>query len=160
MMLFGLHAGALADMLDRRLLVMLVDLMRAGVLLVLAALIVAGAAPIGVVLGALFLLGTAEAFADSSSITLLPMLVHRDDLAIGNARLQTGFLTLNQLAGPPIGAALFAAGAAWPFLGQTVLVVAGAGLISKVALPAHGRTDEPTRTMRHDIGEGLRWVRH
>jgi len=32
-------------------------------------------------------------FADNTSSTLLPMLVHRDDLAIGNARLTTGFIT-------------------------------------------------------------------
>src|SRR3954464_3873609 len=44
MLLFGLHAGALADILDRRLVVVLVDLVRAGVLLTLAALIVADAA--------------------------------------------------------------------------------------------------------------------
>ena len=56
-------------------------------------------------------------FADNTVGDAAPMLVHRDDLALANARLQTGFITLNQLAGPPIGAALFAAGRAWPFAG-------------------------------------------
>ena len=91
------------------------------------------------VLAALFLLGTAEVFADNTSQTLLPMLVARDDLAVANARLQTGFITLNQLAGPPLGAALFAAGAAWPFGAQAVVVALGAVLVSRVVLPPHGR---------------------
>ena len=37
---------------------------------------------IAVVLGCLFLLGTAEVFADNASQTLLPLIVRRDDLAI------------------------------------------------------------------------------
>ena len=60
-----------------------------------------GTVSIGVVLVALFLLATAEVFADNASQTLLPMLVRREDLALANARIQAGFVTINQLAGPP-----------------------------------------------------------
>jgi MFS family permease len=66
------------------------------------------------VLVAMLLIGIAEVFTDSASRTLLPMLVHRDDLGIANARMMTGAIALNQLAGPPIGAFLFAAGMALP----------------------------------------------
>src|SRR5919107_120603 len=103
-LVFGLFAGALADRVS-----------------------IAG------VLVALFAVGIAEVFADSTSQTLLPMLVARDDLAVGNARLQSGFITVNQLAGPPLGAALFTVGSAWPFAAQAVLVAAGALLVSRVA---------------------------
>ena len=109
-LLFGLQAGALADRLDRRTIVVTVDLLRVAVLAVLCLAIGTDRVSIAVVLVALFVLGTAEVLADSASITLLPMLVGRADLALGNARLMTGHLTLNQLAGPPVGAALFAAG--------------------------------------------------
>ena len=95
-LLFGLVAGALTDRLDRRLIVVTVDLARAAVLVVLTLAITTGQVPIVVALGALFVLGTAEVFADSSSQTLLPMLVHRDDLAIANSRLQAGFITVKQ----------------------------------------------------------------
>ena len=65
---------------------------------------------IALVLVAMFLLGTAEVFADNTTATLLPMLVDRDDLAIAQRpAASAGFITINQLAGPPIGAALFAA---------------------------------------------------
>jgi len=157
-LLFGLHAGALADRLDRRLVVVAVDLVRAGVLLLLALSIATGAVSVGVVLGALFLLGTAEVFADTASQTLLPMLVPRGDLAPANARLQTGVLTLNHAAGPPLGAALFVAGTAVPFVAQAVLVALGAVLVSRLVLPPPART--PRRPVRHEISEGCRWVLH
>lgn len=159
-LLFALLAGALSDRLDRRLIVVTVDTVRAVVLAVLAAAVLTGHVSIGIVLVALFLVGTAEVFADSSSQTLLPMLVARDDLAVANARLQTGFITVNQLAGPPLGAALFAAGTAWPFAAQALVVAAGAVLVSRLVLPRHGRGRGDGDRLHRDIAEGFRWVRH
>jgi MFS family permease len=159
-LLFGLYAGALSDRLDRRMIVVIVDLLRGVILAAIATTILTGTVSIAVVLVALFLLGTAEVFADNSSQTLLPMLVRRQDLALGNSRLQAGFITLNQLAGPPLGAALFAIGAAWPFGGQAVLVAMGALLVSRIAVPPLARDPERVSAIRRDIGEGFRWVRH
>ncbi|NTW39399.1 MAG: MFS transporter, partial [Cellulomonadaceae bacterium] len=75
-------------------------------------------------------------------------------------RLQTGFITVNQLAGPPIGAALFTIGAVWPFASQALVVGLGAVLISRISLPPHGRDRTERAHIRHDIVEGFRWVRH
>jgi predicted MFS family arabinose efflux permease len=159
-LVFGLYAGAIADRLDRRLILITVNLVRAGVLGILTAAIVSDLVSVPVILASLFLLAAAEIFADNTSTTLLPMLVGRDDLALGNARLMTGYITLNQLAGPPLGAALFAAGAAWPFLTQGVLMLAGVGLVSRIVLPPHGRPPDARSHIRADIAEGFRWVRH
>ncbi len=159
-LLFGLYAGALSDRLDRRLIVVTVDVLRAVVLVAIATSIVTGTVSIAVILVALFLLGTAEVFADNSSQTLLPMLVRRQDLALANSRIQAGLITVNQMAGPPVGAALFAAGMAWPFLGQAIMVATGALLVSRIAIPAHARDAERTTAIRQDIAEGFRWVRH
>ncbi len=159
-LLFGLFAGALTDRLDRRKIVVAVDLARAGVLVVLTTFLVTGAVSIPVVLAALFLLGTAEVFADNASSTIVPMIVARDDLALANSRLQAGFITVNQLVGPPLGAAMFAIGMAWPFAAQAVLVLLGAALISRLRLAPHARTPEEHTHVRDDIVEGFRWVRH
>ncbi|WP_027345711.1 MFS transporter [Hamadaea tsunoensis] len=157
-LVFGLYAGALSDRLNRRRIVLSANLVRVVVLAGLVALLVTGAAtPVLVLLG-LGLLATTEVFADSTSSTLTPMLVHRDDLATANARLQTGFITLNQLLGPPIGAALFAVGRTWPFAGETVLVLAGLLMVTRVVLPPHER--ERRTPLRQDIAEGFRWVLH
>jgi MFS family permease len=153
-------AGVASDRLDRRLLVVGVDTARTAILLGLTVVVATGHVTIVVALAVLFAVGVAEVFADNTSATLLPMLVHRDDLAVANSRLQTGFITVNQLAGPPLGAALFAAGTAIPFGTQALAVGLGAALVSKIGV--HGRPREvPTgRRIRHDIAEGFVWVAH
>src|SRR3712207_1837960 len=89
-LLFGLYAGALADRVDRRLLVVVVDLLRAAVLALLVGALVTGVVNVPVVLATTFVLGVAEVFADTTGATLLPMVVPRADLGIGNARLMAG----------------------------------------------------------------------
>ncbi len=158
-LVFGLLAGVLADRHDRKTIVVGVDLARAAVLAVLVVVILTGHVSIAVVLVALFVVATAEVFADSSSQTMLPNLVARDDIAIANARLSTGFITVNQLAGPPLGAALFAVGWAFPFSVQALAVALGAVLMSRVVVQRHTRTGMPKR-LRHDVADGFRWVRH
>src|SRR3954451_8437449 len=69
-LLFGLYAGALADRVDRRLLVVLVDALRAAVLGVLVLLLVSDAVSVPVVLATTFALGVAEVFADTTGATL------------------------------------------------------------------------------------------
>jgi predicted MFS family arabinose efflux permease len=159
-LVFGLVAGVLTDRLDRRLIVVCVDLARAAVLAVLTLAVATGSVSIVAVLVALFVLGTAEVFADNSSQTLLPTLVARDDLAVANSRLQSGFITVNQLAGPPLGAALFTVGAAWAFGAQAVVVALGAVLVSRVVLPPDGREPRGRTHLRRDVAEGFRWVLH
>lgn len=158
-LVFGLHAGALSDRLDRRRMVIVADVLRMVLLGALAASIVTGSVSIGAVLVLLFLLSTAEVFADNASHTLLPMLVERQDLALANARIMAGFVTVNQLVGPPIGAALFAAGMALPFVGQAILVGFAALLVSRITLPPHGRDPAATTSITDEIVEGWRWVR-
>ncbi|WP_106210442.1 MFS transporter [Kineococcus rhizosphaerae] len=157
-LLFGLSAGVLSDRADRRLIVVTVDVARAVLLVALAAVVATGHATVPLVLGALFLLATCEVFADNTASTLLPMLVGRDDLAVANARVQTGFVTVNQLAGPPLGAALFTLGAASPFAAQAGLCALAGVFVSRLRLPA--RDPRPPSRPWHDVVEGIRWSAH
>ncbi|MEO6570352.1 MAG: MFS transporter, partial [Ilumatobacteraceae bacterium] len=156
-MLFGLYAGVLADRLDRRALVVWVDVARAVVLGVLAATIATGRLSVWIVLVSMFVLGTAETFVDTTTSTLLPMVVDASDLGVANARLMVGRITINRLAGPPLGALLFAAGMTVPFVAQAVLVALGAVLISRIGASRPIRPTEVV-SVRTDVIEGLRWV--
>ena len=155
--LFGVLGGAIADRVDRRRLVVIANLGRSIVLIALVATIVSGTVNIAVVLGALFILGTAETFADSASSTLLPGLVAREDLGIANARLQGGFLLVNQLVAPPIGAFLFAAGMALPFAANAAAFALGALLVSRVVTSTN-RVLGPRSGLRSEMAEGIRWL--
>jgi MFS family permease len=159
-LIFGVISGAVADRFDRRLIVAGVNLGRAGVLAVLSAVIATGSANIAVVLVALFVLGTAETFADVSSHAILPRVVDRDDLGIANARLQGSFLLTNELLAPPVGAFLFAAGMALPFATNAAAFALGALLITRVA--NESAQDDASRegptTLRAEIVEGVGWV--
>lgn len=160
-LLFGLHAGAIADRVDRRVLIMVANGIRALVLVGLCVFLVTGLASIWMVLIVAFLYGTAEVFVDTTSSTLLPMMVRRSDLGVGNARLQAGFLVANQLGGPPLGALLFAVGSFWPFAVQGVCVALAVVLISRITATTRvEEADAPrTRTPVHtDILSGIRWL--
>jgi MFS family permease len=159
-LLFGLLAGSIADHHDRRRLVMLANGSRAVIVLGLVVFLATGQVTVWIVLAASFLYGTAEVFADTAGSTLLPMLVRPGDLGTGNARLQAGFLVGNQLAGPPLGAFLFAIGSFWPFVVQILCVSLAVVLISRIArTPVPARDEPPAGAKPHPIREGLRWLR-
>ena len=173
-LLFGLGAGVLTDRVDRRTVAVAANCARLAVLAGLVVTLATGTVTVGLVLGALALVATAEVFADSAARTLTPMLVRREDLPLANARLTTGFITLDQLAGPPVGAALFAVGRVWPFVAEAVLLTAAIALLARVVVPlvrpggenaddvpAAGADGEPARVgsgVRRDVAEGFAWT--
>jgi MFS family permease len=173
-LVLGTVAGVIVDRVDRRRIVVLVNLARAGVLAVLAATIATGAVGIATVLGALLLLATAETFADLAATSLLPRLVPRESLGVANARLQSSHLLMNQLIGPPIGAFLFVAGMAIPFATDALCFVFGAVLVARIsasAMPLREAAAEAAQQAANvsgraaiasvwtDLAEGFRWLR-
>ena len=160
-LLFGLPAGAIADRFDRRRIIAGVNLARAAVLAVLAATVVSGTVSIAVVLLALFILGTAEIFADVSSSSLVPRVVPRAHLGIANARLSGSFLLSNLLLGPPIGAFLFGVGMALPFAATAACFALGAVLVTRVVTDVADLAAERVgkrSSLRTEIAEGVRWL--
>lgn len=162
-LLFGLFAGVIADRVDRRRLLIVANVLRVTVLAVLITAIATDLVTVGAVLVAFFVLGMCECFNDTTTSTLMPMIVAKRDLGIANARVMVGVMTINQLAGPPLGAGLFVLGALWPVLGQAVLLACVVVQVARLRLPA--RTDPERRgrglgSVVREAAEGLRWLRH
>lgn len=159
--IFGLLAGAVVDRVDRRRLMILVNLMRMLVILGVALIIFAGALNLPVLYACLFLLGTAEAFADNASTSLIPALVPGSQLGLANSRLFGTITVTNELAGPPLGALLFAGSHSLPYAGSAALLALAVVLYSKVAvpLPAPGSTGASDTSMFLEVREGLGWMR-
>jgi predicted MFS family arabinose efflux permease len=160
-LIFGVIGGVAADRFHRRRMVIVANLARALVLAVLVFTISTGVVNIALVLAAIFVLGTAETFADSASSTLLPSMVAREDLGIGNARMQSAFILLNQLIGPPIGAFLFAVAVALPFAANAAAFLLGAVLISRISASiGEIRADRSAEgsALWRQLVHGIRWL--
>lgn len=156
-LLFALTAGALADRLDRRRLMLVANLARAFFLACLTAASLAGATSIWLLYAAAVCVGVAETVYDTSSQSILPQLVARDKLSRANGRLYAAELTANQFIGPPLGGFLVAAGVVFAFGTPVLLWVAAIGMLLLLRGRFSARRTERT-TIRADIAEGLRFL--
>lgn len=157
-LLVGLFAGAMADRLDRRRVIMVANAVRGLVLAGLCAVVATGHVNIAIVLVAMLALGTAETFVDATAGTLTPMLVEKRDLGIANSRLMAGMITGNQLVGPAVGAVLFSVGMVWPFLMTVVCIALGVVLVSRIGTPPGAVRPDVDTHVRQDIADGVRWL--
>ncbi|CAN5756923.1 MAG: MFS transporter [Euzebyales bacterium] len=156
-LLLALHAGALADRLDRRALMRGVSLARALGLGLLAWAVAAGAVTLPLLYAVAFVVAAAEVVFDTSAQSLLPAVVDRDRLAAANGRLYAAEITAGELAGPPLGGALVGLSAALALLGG-----AGAYVVVALLLTGMGGAYRPGRTgtssVWADVREGLAYL--
>lgn len=156
--LLGVPAGAIVDRVDRRALAIAVNLLRAVALAVLALTIATGVVNLAIIYVALFLIGTAETFADNAASALVATRVPKVHLGIANARLIGTSIVMNQLAGPPLGAFVFGVGMALPFALDGLLALAGAIFLARMLHKSWARPEGPPRHIRHEIAEGFSWL--
>lgn len=159
-LLFALVAGALADRLDRRRTMILVDLGRVALVGALAVAVAAGVASIWLLYVVAFVLGVLETLFDTAAQSMVPNVAARDRLEAANSRLLAAEFTMNQFVGPPVGGLLAAAGlaaafgtAAAGFLGAALLLVGLAGSFRPE------RVGPPTR-IDQEIREGIAFLAH
>ena len=161
-LLTGLQAGWLADRHSARLLLVTADLGRTVVLLGLVAALVADAAGIALVTGAAFALGVGETVRDTAAQTVVPRLVPRRLLERANGRMSAGEVVGNEFAGPLVGASLFAAGAALPFLANSAVLALGVLLV--LSVPAalltsrHATAHAEPEVLPTGVWAGVTWV--
>lgn len=157
-LVLGLPAGAIADRIDRRLLLVCSETCRALVIVVLAIGLFTGHVGVYLVLAAMLLLGVADVFSNTTAGTLLPMLVEKGDLGLANSRMLGSVVVGEQMIGPPIGALLFSVGRAWPFLAQAVIVTTALLLVWQIGTRNVSSSGPRNSRIRSDIREGFRWL--
>lgn len=158
--LFALPAGAVVDRLDRRVVMVLANVFRTGVMVALAVLVLTDNSSLFVLYLLAFCLGTAETMFDNAAQAIMPRLVDRALLEKANGRLYAAELTANQFVGPPIGGLLFASFAALPFFVDAGSFAISAFLIYLIAGRFRTRKDLalPSTRLSHEIAEGLKWL--
>ena len=155
--LFALLSGALVDRLDRKKVMVVTDVLRAIGIGILAVGVWTGDAGLVAVYVIGFGLGVAETFFDTSAEAMTPNLVTDAQLPSANGRLQALEFVGGSLAGPPIGAFLFALAAALPFVVDSVSFLVAAVLIALI--PGSFKSQRTTQaTIIEDIKEGIGWL--
>jgi MFS family permease len=158
-LLISLPAGALADRVDRRRLVVAIEAVRAAVLLALGAIILAGDSSLVALYLAAFAVGALETAFWAATQATVPALVKAEEVPRANGYLYAAETAGEQFGGAALGGWLFAWAPALPFLGDA-LSFAGSGALLDRAIPsgAPSRPSSPT-TVRQDVADGWRWFR-
>ena len=158
MLIFSLFGGVVADRVDRRRIMLLSQYLQMSFAFILAALIWAGNVEVWHILLLSFLTGSAQSFSGPSYISLLPLLVKREDLPNAIAMNSMQF-NLARVIGPTLaGLALAAWGAAVCFAvnGLSFLAVILALLL--IRTPHVARTEERGGIM-DEMRAGFRFVK-
>src|SRR5512141_2041221 len=157
-LLFGLVIGAWSDRLDRKRLMIGVDILSALLIGSLPLAAAAGALSIAWIYAALFASATIYIFFETAQFAAIPSLVGREELVAANGRIQASFATA-AIVGPLAGGALLFVMPVEDLLyvdAATFLV--SAVTLSLVRRPFNAGGARARTTVRADIAEGLRYV--
>ena len=158
MLLFSLVGGVVADRMERRRIMLLSQYAQMSFAFILALLVWTDTVQVWHIFLLSFLTGSAQSFSGPAYISLLPLLVKREDVPNAVAMNSMQF-NLARVIGPAIGGAVFAAwGAAVCFFvnGLSFIAVIIAMTIMKMP-PVIG---DRTRSVTEDLKEGFQFVRH
>lgn len=169
--LFAIPAGVITDRIDRRLLILRMDMLR-GAAFGFAAIAIWFALPLApptmtltqpglylAILAAATLVGIAEVFRDNAAQTMLPALVPQDHLEKANGRLWSVELVGNALLGPALGAFLIAAALPLPFAVGALVYLIAVVLVLTIKGQFQPAITE-VRDWRRELREGFQFLWH
>ena len=157
-LLFSLLSGGLVDRLDRRLVMIVVDWVRAVAVGGLALAVALHWHSIPLLYGVSFLIGTGETLFRAASVSLLPAVVPAVLLERANSRLGASRTVVRDMVAGPLGGFLFVIAAAAPFLLDASTFVIGAVLLMLLRGKYRAREDGARTPLRTEIVAGLRWL--
>lgn len=155
---FGLLIGAWVDRVDRKRLMIIVDLLSATVVAALPFASAAGVLSIWWIYATAFTLATLGIFFQAAQFAAIPSLVARDQLVTANGRIQASFSAATVI-GPLVAGALlaFIPIDALLYIDAATFVVSALAL-SLVVRPFNVAGERGRATLGEDVMEGLRYV--
>ena len=149
LLVFSLIGGALADVVDRRLLLITVAVEQLLLSIALALLTVSPDPNKAALIGIVFLIGVGQAIHAPTYSAALPALVERKDLA-GAISLNSAQMNASRVVGPAIGGVLYAAiGVSWVFAINAATYLIVIGVLVVIRLPrVEQDPDEPSGLRR------------
>lgn len=134
-LLFAIPIGTLVDRLDRRHILAGTNLLRSAVVGSLAFAIAADVVTIGLLIAAAFIIGTCEVAADTTSQSLIPQIVDKEQFEKANSRLQISETVVQGFIGAPFSGFLYALAIYIPFFFNSLGYVISA--ILALSMPIH-----------------------
>jgi MFS family permease len=161
-LLFGLVIGAWVDRLDRRRVMIMVDIGQVVIISAIPVLFLFGALTIWWIYGVAFASTTLRIFTESSQFAAIPSLVDQSDLITANGRIQASFFGATILGPVLAGALIFVMPTptllfidAATFLVSAIML----SLIKRSFNTAATSVDKRARTsLRRDMVDGVRFV--
>ncbi|MHA4817336.1 MFS transporter [Streptomyces aculeolatus] len=156
-LLFGLIGGAIADRVDQRRAMWVVDVLRGLLMAAFALAVWLDRAGIGLLLALAFALTALQTVFDNAATALLPAVVPAAALGTANGRLLAGPEAVHRFAGTPLVPVLVGAGAAVPYAVDAASYLLAAVLVA--GLPHRSRpaaAERPRTPLRRDVADGLR----
>jgi MFS family permease len=179
-LVFTLPAGVITDRVDRRKLMVVMDVFRTIITLFVAAAVLVGSDSLPspdhiaggidlrtnsaiylVLVVAALLFGFAEVLRDNAAQTILPAIVDPEGLERANGRLWGAEMVANSFVGPPLGSLLIAFMFALPFFFDAGTFAVAAALVFLVVGDFRTKRDVPASKKvewRKEIGEGFSWL--
>jgi MFS family permease len=157
-LVFVLFAGALADRLDRRITMRNVQVLRVGILAVLALLAVADGLSLPVLYVAAFVMGVGETLFDTAAQSIMPNIVARQQLSVANGRLYAVEVVMNQFIGPPLGGFLMAISVPLALTGSVLAYALAALGLALMVGTFRAASEGPRASMLGEILEGMSYL--
>jgi len=160
-LLVALPAGVLADRLDRRRTMVVVNISRALMIGALAAFVGTGLQSLWPLYVAAFTLGIAETLFDTAAQSILPTVVEDPErLSLANGRLHATELIANQFIGPPLGALLVGVALAGALITSSATYLVAAAALATMTGRHRPHRPGPRTPLRTDLVDGVRYLVH
>lgn len=155
--LFALLAGVVADRVDRKRLMIAMDLVRAAAMVSIVAALAAGVLTFWQVAAAAFIEGSAFVFFNIAEVGALRSVVPARQLPAAAAAEQSRYAAVT-LAGPGVGGALFGLGRSLPFLADAVSYAASILTLTWMRTPFQETREPDPAPLRTQMREGIAWL--
>ena len=159
-LLFGLVIGAWVDRLDRRRLMVFIDIARALIIASIPLMFALNLLSLWWIYGVSFVTSTLSIGFGAAQFAAIPKLVDRDDLAVANGRMQASFSAASVI-GPILAGLLvfvFPLVTVLLFDALSFVVSAVSLILIKTSFNGPSARGQKRTTIRQDIAEGLRYV--
>ena len=178
-LVFSLPAGVITDRVDRRKLIAWMDVIRFGLTMVVAFVVLSvssdlaspveiaegtGAPPPGagwylvMLYVATLAFGIAEVFRDNAAQTLMPAIVDHSQLEKANGRMWGAEMVMNSFVGPPLGGVFIAIAFSLPFFIDGVTFALAAVLIFAISGSFAPEGTVERRSFKDELTEGIKWL--